>query len=145
MKKFLMNVSKNMYLSSNHINLGEIVQIQSKSLNSGLLGQPSLFLCPSNNCIIICGGTLEKFGLFGEGCLPTEKCDFPTCLLESDGGAGKEEGFSENPNYLGCQSDCKRWFHAYCLGLNYRKYVVLSQRSYWQCNRYDCKLFKSKK
>ena len=58
-------------------------------------------------------------------------------------GYDKERYFSENPNYLGCQGDCKRWFHAYCLGLNYRKYIVLSQRSYWQCNRYDCKLFKS--
>ena len=115
--------------------LGEISSVQSKSLKSGLLGQPSLFLCPGGDCIMVCGGTLEKFGVFTAGVLPAEKCDQPNCKLELDGSAGRDKGFSDNPNYLGCESDCKRWFHAYCLGLDYNKYLVLSQRSYWQCNK----------
>ena len=125
--------------------LGEISSVKSKPLKSGLLGQTSLFLCPGSESIMICGGTQEKFGLFSEGTLPIEKCDLPSCLLQLDGSAGKDQGFSDNPNYMGCQSDCKRWFHAYCLGLDYGKYVVLSQRSYWQCNRFDCKSYKSRK
>ena len=94
---------------------------------------------------MICGGTQEKYGLFCEGVLPVEKCELPICLLEADGSAGSEKGFSDNPNFLGCQNVCKRWFHAYCLGLDYKKYVVLSQRDYWQCNRFDCKSSKPRK
>lgn len=119
--------------------LGEVSVVKSKSMKSGLLGQPSLFLCPGNDSIMICGGTLEKFGLFAEGALPAEKCDLLTCLLESNTSSARDKGFSDNPNFLGCQSVCKRWFHAYCLGLYYGKYLILSQRNYWQCNRFDCK------
>ena len=118
--------------------LGDLSRTKSKNLHCGLLGQPNLFLCPGNKTIMICGGTLEKYGIFGEGSLPTQKCDLPKCLLEMDSTAGEQCGFSENPNYLGCQGSCKRWFHAYCLGLDYQKYLIFAQRDYWQCNRFDC-------
>ena len=88
---------------------------------------------------MICGGTLEKYGIFGDGVLPTAKCELPKCLLETDSTVGEIKGFSDNPNFLGCQGSCKRWFHAFCLGLDYKTYVYLAQREYWQCNRYDCK------
>ena len=88
---------------------------------------------------MIFGGTLEKYGIFCDGTLPTVKCDLPTCDLESDGSANLVKGFGENPNYLGCQGPCRRWFHAFCMGYNYRKYVYLSQQEFWKCNRFDCK------
>ena len=110
-----------------------------RPLNSGLLGQPLLFMCPGESCLLIGGGTLEKFGIFCAGHLPSETCDIPACKLEVDGSVALSAGFSENPNYLGCQGDCKRWFHAFCLGLDYQMYIKLAQRDYWQCNRYDCR------
>ena len=112
---------------------------ESKSLRSGHLGQATAFPCPGGKCILIGGGTLEKFGIFCDGFLPTEQCDLDNCKLKSDGSAGNSKGFSDNPNFVGCEGSCQRWFHAFCLGFDYRKYVTLSQREYWQCNRYDCK------
>ena len=113
--------------------------MDSKQLKSGLLGQPSLFCCPGEKCLVICGGTSETIGIFSDGHLPIVKCDLTNCLLEKNGSAGSEKGFSENPNYLGCDSKCRRWFHTFCLGLDYSNYLKLAQRYYWQCNRYDCK------
>ena len=40
---------------------------------------------------------------------------------------------------FGSQGDCRRWFHAFCLGFDYKKYLLLAQREFWQCNRHDCK------
>ena len=77
-----------------------------RPLNSGLLGQPLLFMCPGESCLLIGGGTLEKFGIFCAGHLPSETCDIPACKLEVDGSVALSAGFSENPNYLGCQGDC---------------------------------------
>ena len=82
---------------------------------------------------------MEKFGIVSDGWLPTVKCDIPACQLEGDGSLASAAGFGENQNYLGCQGSCKRWFHAFCLGLDYKKYITLAQRDYWQCNRFDCK------
>ena len=110
-----------------------------QSIRSGLLGQPSVFLCPGEKCLLICGGSLEKFGIISDGHLTTEKCDHPKCELQANSSLAVLKGFSENPNFLGCQSHCKRWFHAFCLGFDYKKYLSLSQREYWQCNRHDCK------
>ena len=123
---------------------GEVSGVAAKSLRSGLLGQTTVFLCPGGNCILIGGGTLEKFGVFCDGFLPTSPCDLPSCKLESDVSAGTTQGFSNNPNFLGCEGSCQRWFHAFCLGFDYKKYVTLSQRDYWQCNRYDCKVKSTK-
>ena len=118
---------------------GEILGSKSMVLNSGLVGQPLLFLCPGEKCLVIGGGTLEKFGIVCDGHLPSVKCDHPACKLEADGSLAAGDGFTENPNYLGCQGICKRWFHAFCLGFDYQKYIALAQRDYWQCNRFDCK------
>ena len=124
---------------------GNVSSFVSKPLKSGLLGQPSLVLCPGSKCILVCGGTSETFGVFCDGFLPLESCSLSKCLLKRDGSAGSEKGFDENPNYLGCDADCKRWFHTFCLGLDYKKYIELSQREYWQCNRFDCKSLKGRK
>ena len=109
------------------------------TLKSGLLGQPLIILSADEKCIVIGGGTVEKFGIFCVGHLPSETCATPSCKLKDDGSLACSAGFSENPNFLGCQGLCKRWFHAYCLGLDYAKYIKLAQRDFWQCNRYDCK------
>ena len=115
------------------------MKVKVKSLCSGLVGQPLLFLCPGAKCLLIGGGTLEKFGIVCAGTLPTVKCDLTVCKLENDGSVALSAGFGENTNYLGCQGPCKRWFHAFCLGFDYSKYISLAQRDYWQCNRFDCK------
>ena len=74
-----------------------------KTLKSGLLGQPVLFMCPGNKCLVIGGGTLEKFEIVCDGNLPTEKCQLPACKLEANCSLVQASGFSENLNYLGCQ------------------------------------------
>ena len=129
------------YMLKSHqfCNLGGLKAASSKPLFCGLLGQPTVLLFPGEQCLLICGGTLEKFGIVSDGHLPTEPCDYPDCKLQKNSSVSLAAGFSENPNFLGCQGLCKRWFHAYCLGVDYNKYVLLSQRKYWQCNRYDCK------
>ena len=124
---------------SNFVSTGGFKDVMTQSLRCGLLGQPALLLSPGDQCLLICGGSLEKFGIFCDGYLPTEKCDHPKCELQTNSSLALAKGFSENPNYLGCQGVCKRWFHAFCLGFDYSKYLSLSQREYWMCNRYDCK------
>ena len=115
-----------------------ITDVKVTSLGSGPLAQSSLILTPEEDVFILCGGTQERWALVSKYIAPAVPCDLnilKKCILVSN-----PSGFTKDTvNWLGCDGQCGRWFHAPCLHLTPKQFKAASQRRKWYCNRSDCR------
>ena len=115
-----------------------IESYQSKSLNSGCVSHNQLLNTPSKSCLIVAGGTLERWAILSTSTVAGSPCDLDLkgmCKVTSN-----EDSGTEYVNWIGCDGPCKRWFHTICLFMDKKEFEAAAKNKKWFCRRADCRL-----
>ena len=115
-----------------------ISEVKVTSLGSGPIAQSTLILTPEEDVFILCGGSQERWALVSKYIAPAVPCDLNAlnlCILVSNPSSFMQDFV----DWLGCDGECGRWFHAPCLKLTPEQFKAASQRRKWFCNRSDCR------
>ena len=115
-----------------------VVSLEEKSLDAGPIAQASILQTPSKNVFILAGGLQERWALLSMTTAPAAPCSLAVldkCILVTN----PLSNAGETVKWIGCDGDCKRWFHVPCLHLSNEDYFHAVRLKKWFCNRSDCK------
>ena len=89
---------------------------------------------------IVGGGIQERWALLSKRISPGAPRALHSkneCILVTH----LESFLSSTANWLGCDGDCKHWFHVFCLKLSDSDFSEIYKRKHWYCHRSDCQWF----
>ena len=111
---------------------------QSRTLNSGPVAHNHILNTPTDACVVIAGGTLERWAVLSPNTLPGDPCDLffvGKCKVSLN-----KEQVEDCVRWIGCDGPCRRWFHStVCLEMSedeVRKIGIVEELTVKRCK--DC-------
>ena len=111
---------------------------QSRTLNSGPVAHNHILNTPSDACVVIAGGTIERWTVLSPNTLPGDPSDLffvGKCKVSLN-----KEQVEDCVRWIGCDGPCRRWFHStVCLEMSEDEVNAAERMKNWYCRRADCK------